>query len=444
MKAFHSSRVLLPGGMAEATVLVDKGRIQEVLPGHHHPDNYKYLTFGHQILMPGLVDTHVHINEPGRTDWEGFDTATRSALAGGITTLVDMPLNAYPVTTTVQALELKKAAMQGKLHANIGCWGGVVPGNLEEIEWLIRNGVLGFKAFLTHSGIDEFPNVGEQELRQAMEIIGHHRLPLLAHAELSRPLTLPAGDPRSYAHYLASRPHSWEDDAIALMIRLCAETGCPVHIVHLSSAHSIAQLRKAQEQGLPITVETCPHYLCLQAETIGDGQTQFKCAPPIREKANNDQLWKALQDNLISMVVTDHSPAPPALKELSSGNFMKAWGGIASLQFSLPVMWTAARERGIPFERLAQWMSQAPAKLAGLSHRKGAIAPGMDADFAVVDDAASFEVTEAIIQHRHKITPYLGNTLYGEVKCTYLHGEKVYGGGEFPALNRGQLLLREG
>ncbi len=443
MKAFHSTRVVGSGGITEATVMVQHGRITGVLPGRHQPSDHQFISFGDLLLMPGLVDTHVHINEPGRTEWEGFDTATRAALAGGITTLVEMPLNAYPVTTTVHALELKKSAARGKLHTHTGFWGGVVPGNGAELEWLIKNGVLGFKAFMTHSGIDEFPEVGEAELKAAMTVCCKYGLPLLAHAELSRPVPQQAGDPRSYQYYLDSRPHEWEDEAIALLIRLCEATGCRVHIVHLSSAHSIQPIREARERGLPLTVETCPHYLCFNAEYIPDGQTQFKCAPPIRGKHNNDQLWKALEEGVLDMVVTDHSPAPPALKETGSGNFMKAWGGIASLQFSFPAMWTAARQRQIPIGQLLQWMSRAPAKLAGLAHRKGMIATGYDADFAVVDDRASFTVSEEKILHRHPLTPYLGQTLYGVVKCTYLHGVKVYGDDGFFAPGRGELILGE-
>lgn len=439
MKAFHSTRVILPDGIKEAVVLVDAGVITAIIDAI--PSHVEAIDMGNKILMPGVIDPHVHINEPGRTEWEGFDTATKAAIAGGITTLVDMPLNSYPVTTTVAALEEKKHATKGKLHCNVGFWGGVVPGNRDEIEWLCKNGVLGFKAFLTHSGIDEFPNVTEADLKKAMPIIAKYDLPLLVHCELTDSHTRYGGHLRSYQHYLESRPAKWEDDAIALMIKLCEAYKCRTHIVHLSSSHSIGQIRHAKEKGLPLTVETAQHYLYFNAEGIKDGQTQFKCAPPIREKANNDKLWQALKNGLIDFVATDHSPATPGLKEIGSGNFMAAWGGIASIQYALPVLWTAAKKRDCSFSDIARWLCENPAKLAGLENQKGKIALGYDADLIVIDDEKTFIVEEAGCHHKNKVSPYMGETLYGVVEQTYLAGERVYEDGKFIHLNRGKVIL---
>ncbi len=442
MIAIHSKRVILPQGTTEAFVLVEDGIIKDIvtsLPPNH---GYELIKMGNKVLMPGVIDPHIHINEPGRTDWEGFDTATKAAIAGGLTTLVDMPLNSAPVTTTVAAFEEKLAATKGKLHTNVGFWGGIIPGNTNEIEGLIAKGILGFKAFLTHSGIDDFPNATEEDLRKAMPIIAKHNLPLLVHCELTDDELRATGDNRSYQNYLSSRPKEWEDVAIAMMIRLCEEFNCRIHIVHLSSANSIEQLIKAKEKGLPITVESAQHYLYFNAEDIKDGQTQFKCAPPIRKKENNDQLWQALKEGVIDLVATDHSPSTPTLKELESGNFMKAWGGIASLQLALPVLWTKAREKGFSFDYIAKWLCENPAKLIGKSTTKGKIAIGYDADLIVVDTESPFVVTENMLHHKHKTTPYLNETLYGIVEQTYLSGEKVYDNGTFTQLNKGRIMIQ--
>ncbi|MES2848577.1 MAG: allantoinase AllB [Bacteroidota bacterium] len=442
MKGFHSTRVILPGGEREAVVLVDEGIIKEIITALPSSNDLELIELGNKILMPGVIDPHVHINEPGRTEWEGFDSATRSAIAGGLTTLVDMPLNSSPVTTSAKAFDEKLKAAEGKLHTNVGFWGGVVPGNENEIEPLIKKGVLGFKAFLTHSGIDDFPNATEDDLRKVMPIIAKYNLPLLVHCELTdNEQRSTTNDQRSYTNYLNSRPKHWEDDAITMMIRLCEEFNCHTHIVHLSSADSLEQIAKAKQKGLPITVETGQHYLYFNAEDIKDGQTQFKCAPPIREKENNDKLWRALKDGLIDFVATDHSPATPSLKEIESGNFMKAWGGIASIQFALPVLWTAAKKRNCTFSDVVKWLSENPAKLAGLQNKKGKIAAGFDADLIVVDDSATFVVDEACCHHKHKVSPYMGETLYGVVEQTYLSGEKVYDDGKFIELNKGKVIL---
>ena len=375
--ALKSTAVVLPGGVRPALLVLHNGRLADVLP----PDAAvagPVLDVGSAAILPGVIDPHVHLNEPGRTEWEGFDTGTRAALAGGLTTLVDMPLNSAPVTTSVANLRQKIAATQGQLHCNVGFWGGIVPGNAAEVVPLIEAGVLGFKAFLTHSGIDDFPNATEADLRRVMPLLARHGLPLLVHCELSADNDdWKQGDTRSYPNYLASRPTHWEDTAVELMIRLCAETGCRTHIVHLASATALPAIAAAKAQGLPLTVETGQHYLFFNAEDIADGQTQFKCAPPIRERANNEQLWQALQSGLIDFVATDHSPAPPALKHLASGDFAQAWGGIASLQLALPVLWTAARPRGATLPDLARWLSANPAKLAGQAGRKGPAYQGL-------------------------------------------------------------------
>ena len=318
-----------------------------------------------------------------------------------------------------------------------------MPGNTSDIEPLIRAGVLGFKAFLTHSGIDEFPNVTETDLHKAMPILARFGLPLLVHCELSTNEKLAMGDNRSYANYLASRPKAWEDTAIALMIRLCETYNCRTHIVHLSSANSIGPIADAKQQGLPLTVETAQHYLFFNAETIPDGQTQYKCAPPIREKENNDRLWDALRNGIIDFVATDHSPAPPDLKHVESGDFMTAWGGIASLQLALPALWTPARQRGCTVTDMARWLSSTPARLAGLAHRKGSIAPGYDADFVVWNPEKAFTVTADSLRHKHKLTPYLHESLYGVVEQTYLAGKRVVENGTMLAPNTGKLIRRE-
>ncbi|UOQ97130.1 allantoinase AllB [Hymenobacter sp. 5317J-9] len=441
--ALRSQRVVTPEGERAATILIENGRISALLPHDADVAGAELLDVGHHAVLPGVIDPHVHINEPGRTDWEGFDTATRAALAGGLTTLVDMPLNSAPVTTSVANLEIKRAATLGQLHCNVGFWGGVVPGNADEIEPLIAAGVLGFKAFLTHSGIDDFPNATEEDLRRVMPILARHGLPLLVHCELSEDNDAwKQNDHRSYPNYLASRPKAWEDEAIALMIRLCEETGCWVHIVHLSSANSIAPIAAAKAKGLPLTVETGQHYLYFNAEDIQDGQTQFKCAPPIREKANNDQLWAALQSGIIDFVATDHSPAPPDLKQMASGDFTTAWGGIASLQFALPVLWTAARQRGATLSDIVKWLSANPAKLASQRQRKGQIAVGFDADLIVFDPEKTFEVTEDLIQHKHKVSPYICQELAGVVELTLMRGEQVFRRPNVLRPNHGELLTR--
>lgn len=442
MIAIKSERVVLPDGIMPAVIILADGIIQDVL--QNLPDQFvgEIIDAGNNIVMPGVIDPHVHINEPGRTEWEGFETATKAAVAGGVTMLVEMPLNASPVTTTVNAFAQKLLATKDKLHTNIGFWGGVVPDNSTEIEGLINAGVFGFKAFLTHSGIEEFPNVTEDDLSVVMPIIAKNNLPLLVHCELTDNGFNATGNPQLYNNYLQSRPKTWEDDAIALMIRLCEAYNCRTHIVHLSSANSIIQIITAKQRGLPLTVETAQHYLYFSAENIPAGKTAFKCAPPIREKSNNEQLWLALKAGIIDFVATDHSPATPDLKEIESGDFMKAWGGIASIQFALPVLWTAAKERNCTFSDIANWLCERPAKLIGLQNSKGKIAKGFDADIIIVNDKKSFVVSAEMIHHKHKETPYLNEELFGVVEQTFLGGLKIYEHGTFLQLNKGTVLLK--
>jgi len=439
----RSERVVLPDGVRPATIIVNNGRIVAI--GDHTTTSMTGATLidAHSmVVMPGIVDTHVHVNEPGRTDWEGFQTATQAASAGGVTTIVDMPLNSIPSTNNVAALETKRQAAKGRIHVDVGFWGGVVPGNAAEIEPLARAGVRGYKCFLSPSGVDEFEHVAESDLRDAMPLLAATGLPLLVHAESPEQLLDPDkhADPRSYATWLHSRPPRAEQAAIDLMIALAARSGAHVHIVHLASADALPSIVKAREEGVKLTVETCPHYLAFCAEEIRDGATAWKCAPPIRERDHRERLWRALKDGHIDLVATDHSPAPPELKHFDDGNFIEAWGGIASLQVSLPVMWTQAQRRAIPIERIAEWMSAAPARLAGLSDRKGAIRVGHDADFVIMDPDRGLTVDASRLYHRHPVTPYDGAQLRGLVTMTMLRGEVVYENGECIGTPTGILL----
>jgi allantoinase len=422
--AVVSERVHTPGGVRPAAVVVEGERIQAIRDPAELPADMPRVDLGQVALLPGLVDCHVHVNQPGRTHWEGFETATRAAAAGGVTTLVDMPLNCLPVTTTLAGLEAKLEDLRGCLSIDVGFWGGVVPGNAGELPGLAARGILGAKAFLCDSGIDEFPASDEATLRGAMAALAAAGIPLLAHAELEGPLPAePGDDPHSYAAWLHRRPAAWEEAAIALLIRLCRETGCAVHIVHLSAASAVDILREARAEGLPITVETCPHYLCLSAEEVPDDATLFKCAPPIREAENRDGLWAALREGVIDLVVTDHSPCTPELKQ---GGFLDAWGGIASLSLGLSSVWTEAAARGFTLAWLVERMSAAPARLTGLDARKGALAPGRDADLVAFDDRAQFVVEPRHLHFRHEVSPWLGRRLRGQVLRTWLRGQTIY------------------
>jgi allantoinase len=401
----------------------------------------------HSILMPGLVDTHVHVNEPGRTDWEGFATATRAAAAGGVTTLIDMPLNSIPPTTTVAGFQTKIEAALNQCYVDVGFWGGVVPGNSQELKFMFDRGVVGFKCFLVHSGVDEFPNVTEDDLREAMPQLARLGAVLIVHAEMPGPIDAACegpfseSDPRHYKTFLKARPRAAENEAVALMIRLSRECETRVHIVHHSSAEALSLLRKAKDEGVKISAETCPHYLYFAAEEIPDGATQYKCCPPIRERENRERLWDALNDGTIDMVVSDHSPCPSELKCFDSGDFLKAWGGISSLQFRLPVMWTMARMRGHSIANLVEWLCSGPARLVGLDRRKGLIAPGYDADIVIWNPEKEFTVTSDAIHHKHKVTPYEGATFSGVVEKTFLRGKLIYDSGDF-ARPSGSLLLQ--
>ena len=397
-------------------------------------------------MWPGVVDTHVHVNDPGRADWEGFAHATRAAAAGGVTTLVDMPLNSIPATTTAAGLEQKRTAARGRCHVDVGFWGGVVPGNAADLTPLARAGVLGFKCFMCPSGVDEFGHVGESDLREALPVLARLELPLLAHAELpewlhdeSQPVAEARRDPRRYRTWLDSRPDVSEQAAIEMLVRLATEYGARVHIVHLSSAEALPAIRSARAAGVPLSVETCPHYLTFAAEEIADGATAFKCAPPIRSRTNRDRLWAALVNGDIDLVATDHSPAPPALKHLDDGDFVAAWGGVASLQLGLSIVWTGAAARGVPMERVADWLAARPARLAGLP-AKGAIAVGRDADLVVFDPDCEWTVDAKTLHHRHPITPYDGYRLRGQVLTTILRGVTVFDRGEVAPVASGRLL----
>lgn len=445
--AIGSRRVITPEGERHAAIVVRGETIIDVVPFDRAPSGIPIHDFGDCVLLPGLVDAHVHVNEPGRTEWEGFATATSAAAAGGITTLVDMPLNSSPVTTTAESFQKKFEAAQGKLHVDVGFYGGIVPGNANDIPALIEAGVLGFKAFLCHSGIDEFPAATAEDLRAAAPILAAAGLPLLAHAELVEPLS---GDienhftrnPQSYLAYLATRPRSWEQKAIEHLIHLCSDTRVSTHIVHLASADALPAIAKARASGLPLTVETCPHYLFFAAEEIPNGQTRYKCAPPLRERENRERLWQGLRDGLIDTIGSDHSPAPPEMKCLDTGDLRKAWGGIASLQLGLSTIWALAQDRDFTLVDIVRWMSRDPAELVGLSHRKGSLAPGFDADIVVFDPDASWLVQGDKLLHRHKITPYDGHVLAGRVQATYLRGQKIFGDTGVSPTPTGKVLLR--
>ena len=391
------------------------------------------------VLLPGLVDSHVHVCEPGNTEWEGFASATRAAAAGGITTLVDMPLDSVPTTVSADALQVKRRAADGQCHVDVGFWGGVIPGNLPELERLARAGVTGFKCFLADSGSPDFPPVDARQLAAALHVLAGLGLPLLVHAE-SAEAAAAIGEVtgRSYAGYLASRPRGLENLAIAQVIEAARVTGGHAHIVHLSSSDALPMIASARREGVRITAETCPHYLTLTAEEIGDGQTASKCSPPVREAANRELLWAGLREQTLGLVVSDHSPCTAQMKDPGTGDFGPAWGGISSLQLGLPLMWTQARSRGIGLAQVAAWMSAAPAQLAGLT-AKGRIAAGYDADFCVLAPDESFVVDPGQLHHKHPATtPYAGRRLHGTVHLTMLRGQVID-----PGRPRGQLLNRD-
>ncbi|MEO6490838.1 MAG: allantoinase AllB, partial [Ferruginibacter sp.] len=414
-RSIYSNRCWLEGKLQPATIKIIGGKITEIfsskIPGSED--------VGDNIMMPGIIDAHVHINEPGRTDWEGFETATQAAAAGGITTVVDMPLNASPVTTNLNAFKIKLEAAKDKLHVNVGFYGGLIPGNITELEPLMKAGILGIKCFLIHSGIDEFPNVNKCEIDEAMPVIAKYDLPLLAHCELFEneiEQQFPE-DNKSYKNYLLSRPKSWENDAVNLMIRLCKKHNCRTHIVHVSSCEALDTILNAKKAGLPVTAETCAHYIYFDAENIPDADCLYKCAPPIREKENNDLLKLAFVNGILDFLTTDHSPAPPSIKEIESGDLKKAWGGIAGLQFLLPASWTAMKET-ISLEQFIPLLTVKPALFLKLGNRKGTLAAGYDADLVIWSPDEMQEVKQQDILHRHKISPYIGEELFGTIKET--------------------------
>jgi len=435
-QAFISRRVVTPEGVRAAAVLVEGERIRAVAPIGEVPQTAERHDLGDAAILPGLVDSHVHINEPGRTEWEGFETATRAAAAGGYTMLVDMPLNCLPATTSVEALERKRASARGKSWVDWAAWGGVVRDNSREIEALAGAGVLGFKCFLIHPGIDGFTMVTEQELRNSLPHVARTGLPLLVHAELGGPVEaatagLYRADWRSYATYLQSRPDEAELSAIRLLIALCREFRFRLHIVHLSTCAGLALVRAARDEGLAVSVETCPHYLHFAAEEIPDGATLAKCAPPIRSQRNREKLWLGLREGVIDLVATDHSPCPPEMKKLDDGDFRTAWGGIAGLSVALPVVWTEAQKRGFSLPDMARWMAEGPARLAGCLSQKGRITAGSDADFVVFEPEAEFVVTKDHLHQRHAISPYLQKRLRGVTKATFVRGKPAFKGGQF-------------
>jgi allantoinase len=443
VQAYTSGRVVLPGKIGAFAILVEDGVIADVVPREQISPSVPVTDFGDLAILPGLVDSHIHINEPGRTDWEGFYTATRAAAAGGYTTLVDMPLNCVPSTTTVEALQAKRKAAQGQCFVDWSAWGGLVSGNAEHLSALASAGVPGFKCFLIHPGIDEFTMVNEAELRAALPVIKATGLPLLVHAELSGPVdaatqALIGANWRAYETYLKSRPDEAELTAIDLLLRHCEESGCRIHIVHLATAWALDKLKDAKRRGLPVTVETCPHYLHLAAEDIADGATQFKCAPPIRGRENREALWQGLRDGVIDLIATDHSPCPPGMKQRQSGDFRAAWGGIAGVSLALPVVWSEARRRGRALLDVVRWMAEGPARLAGCEDKKGRLAKGCDADFVVFDPEAEWIVSEAQLPYRHPVSPYLGEELTGKVLMTFLRGECVFKEGAFPGQPSGR------
>ncbi|MFD5328530.1 allantoinase AllB [Streptomyces sp. NPDC127092] len=422
----RSTRVITPEGTRAASIAVAGGTIAAVLPYDAEvPAGARLEDVGDHVVLPGLVDTHVHVNDPGRTEWEGFWTATRAAAAGGITTLLDMPLNSLPPTTTVEHLRIKQDVARPKAHIDTGFWGGALPDNVKDLRPLHDAGVFGFKCFLSPSGVDEFPQLDQEQLAASLaEIAGFDGL-MIVHAEdpheLDAAPQMGGGKAVEYAAFLASRPRVAENTAIENLINQARRLSARVHVLHLSSSDALPLIAAAKAEGVKITVESCPHFLTLTAEEVPDGATEFKCCPPIREAANQDLLWQGLADGTIDCIVSDHSPSTVDLK---TGDFASAWGGISSLQLGLPAIWTEARRRGHDLTDVARWMSQAPAELAGLS-RKGAIEAGRDADFAVLDPDATFTVDPAELQHRNRITAYAGKTLYGVVTSTWLRGERI-------------------
>jgi allantoinase len=435
---FKAGRVITSEGEVSRSVGVRDGRIVAVEPLDGGMTGDKVVELGDDVvLIPGLVDTHVHINDPGRAEWEGFETATRAAAAGGVTTVVDMPLNSLPPTVDVAALEVKRKTAEGKVHVDVGFWGGAIPGNRGDLRPLHEAGVFGFKCFLLHSGVDEFPPLGAPELEEDLRELEGLGAMMIVHAEDSDEIEhAPHAHGARYDDFLHSRPRGAENVAIARVVGLARKTGARVHVLHLSSSDALGMVAEARRDGVALSVETCPHYLSFTAEEIGDGATQFKCCPPIRESENRELLWRGLADGVIDCVVSDHSPCTPELKRFDSGDFGEAWGGIASLQLGLPAIWTQARQRGFAVSDVVRWMAMRPAALVGM-RRKGHIAVGYDADFCVFAPEESFVVDVAKLRHRNPVSAYHGRRLDGVVRSTWLRGKEVTGERPF-----GELLTR--
>ncbi|HEX5522970.1 MAG TPA: allantoinase AllB [Pedococcus sp.] len=437
-----AERAVTAGGEGPAAVGISGGRIVAVEPdgasGAGLSGEETIRLGGDVVLLPGLVDTHVHVNEPGRTEWEGFASATRAAAAGGVTTIVDMPLNSIPPTTTVEGLRAKQEAAHGQAFVDVGFWGGAIPGNLADLRPLHEAGVFGFKCFLLHSGVAEFPPLDAAGLKAALAEVGAFDGLVIVHAEDPETIDAspPAAGPR-YAGFLTSRPKEAEERAIAHVVAAAGETGARAHILHLSDADALPLIARARAEGVRLSVETCPHYLTLTAEEIPDGATQFKCCPPIREAGNRDRLWQGLASGVIETVVSDHSPCTAELKRLDSGDFGEAWGGIASLQLGLPAVWTEARRRGHTLADVVRWMATAPARQVGLPDR-GRIAVGSQADLVVFAPDVEFTVDPARLLHRNPVSAYAGRTLAGTVRHTWLRGRPI----DIDAEPRGRLLRR--
>ncbi|RKE98395.1 allantoinase AllB [Ichthyenterobacterium magnum] len=438
----HSKRCFIDNQFIEATLHIKNGKIFKIFSGSYHDNNMPFQDYGNLIVMPGIIDAHVHINEPGREDWEGFDTATKAAAVGGVTTLIEMPLNASPVTTNSKAFKLKQEASKDKLHVNCGFYGGTIPSNSNDIEDLIQDGVFGIKGFLTHSGIDEFPNVSKEDLEAIAPILKKHNIPLLLHCELSDDKVPEVINPKNYQEYLNSRPQHWETNAIDLALDIQKRFDIKVHIVHLSASEGIERIKKRKQETNKLTVETCAHYLYFNAESILDESTIYKCAPPIREKENNNKLWNFLLEDGFNFLASDHSPAPPERKQLESGDFFKAWGGISGLQFTLPILFTEGKKRGLSTEKLIVLLTKRPAEFLGIEHKKGNLIAGFDADITVWDDTETYKISKDSIQHKHKATPYLNKMVFGKVIHTFVNGVQVVENSKLKSLQQGQLLLK--
>jgi len=424
----RGERVMTTAGEVPREVGVRDGRIVAIEPlGNGLLGTEVIVLAADEVLLPGLVDTHVHVNEPGRTQWEGFASATRAAAAGGVTTIIDMPLNSIPPTTTVAALELKREVARDQAFVDVGFWGGAIPGNQADLRPLHDDGVFGFKCFLLHSGVEEFPHLEADEMEADMAVLKGFDSMMIVHAEDSRAIErAPSAEGDQYQKFLRSRPRGAENVAIAEVIERARWTGARAHILHLSSSDALPMIASAKRDGVRLTVETCPHYLTLIAEEIPNGATAYKCCPPIREVGNRELLWAGLLDGTIDCIVSDHSPSTLDLKDLENGDFAVAWGGVSSLQLGLPIIWTEARRRGVGLEQVIAWMSARPAELAGLS-AKGKLSLGYDADLSVFAPDEAFVVDVSRLKHKNPITPYDRRALSGVVRRTFLRGTEVDG-----------------